>query len=87
MVRGLRSAGFDCRSLANNHVGDYGDRAPRQTMDRLKAADLLYGGRPQPDRSPETVVLTRDGVHIALFATDSIGETPAATSRRPAPTG
>ncbi|HLL62648.1 MAG TPA: CapA family protein [Propionibacteriaceae bacterium] len=83
VVRGLRSAGFDAVSLANNHVGDYGDRALRQTLDRLRAADLPYVGAGRNlAEARKPVVLTRNGVRIGLLATDSIGETPAATSRR-----
>ena len=43
-LRGLESAGFDLVSLANNHVGDYGDRAMRQTFARLRGADLPMSG-------------------------------------------
>ncbi len=83
VVRGLRSAGFDAVSLANNHVGDYGDRALRQTLSRLEAADLPYVGAGRNlAEARRPVVLTRDGVRIGLIATDSIGETPAATGRR-----
>jgi len=32
---GRRAAGFDALSLANNHAGDYGERALVQTVDRL----------------------------------------------------
>ena len=35
ITSGLRAAGFDLLSLANNHVGDYGDRALRQTLARF----------------------------------------------------
>jgi poly-gamma-glutamate synthesis protein (capsule biosynthesis protein) len=84
VIRGLRSAGFDAVSLANNHVGDYGDRALGQTLDRLRAADLPYVGAGRNlAEARKPVVLTRDGVRIGLLATDSIGETPAATSRQP----
>ena len=83
VLRGLESAGFDVLSLANNHVGDYGDRALRQTLDRLKAADLAYVGAGRDlAEARKPVVLTRDGVRIGLIATDSIGESPAATGRR-----
>ncbi len=37
---GLRAAGFDALSLANNHAGDYGDRALVQTVDLLRRARL-----------------------------------------------
>ena len=32
VVAGLRAAGFDALSLANNHTGDYGARALAQTV-------------------------------------------------------
>ena len=83
VLRGLASAGFDAVSLANNHVGDYGDRALRQTLTRLRAADLPYVGAGRNlAEARRPVVLTRDGVRIGLLATDSIGESPSATSRR-----
>ena len=70
-------------SLANNHVGDYGDRAMRQTFDRLRAADLPYVGAGRNlAEARRPVVITRDGVRIGFLGTDSIGETPAAASRR-----
>lgn len=83
VLRGLDSAGFDLVSLANNHVGDYGDRALRQTLDRLRADDLPYVGAGRTlSEARRPAVLTRDGVRIGFLATDSIGETPAATGRR-----
>ena len=36
VTSGLRAAGFDLLSLANNHAGDYGDRALRQTLGPLR---------------------------------------------------
>ena len=83
VLRGLESAGFDVVSLANNHVGDYGDRALRQTLDRLKGADLRYVGAGRNlAEARKPVVVTNDGVRVALLATDSIGESPSATSGR-----
>jgi poly-gamma-glutamate capsule biosynthesis protein CapA/YwtB (metallophosphatase superfamily) len=83
VLRGLRSAGFDLVSLANNHVGDYGDRAMGETFGRLRAADLPYVGAGRNlSEARRPVVVTRDGVRIGFLGTDSIGETPAATGRR-----
>jgi poly-gamma-glutamate capsule biosynthesis protein CapA/YwtB (metallophosphatase superfamily) len=83
VLAGPASAGFDLVSLANNHVGDYGDRALRQTLDRLRSADLPYVGAGRTlAEARRPVVLARDGVRVGFLATDSIGETPAATSRR-----
>ena len=63
VLRGLASAGFDVVSLANNHVGDYGDRALRQTLNRLKGAKLPYVGAGRNlTEARRPVVLTRDGV-------------------------
>jgi poly-gamma-glutamate capsule biosynthesis protein CapA/YwtB (metallophosphatase superfamily) len=71
-------------SLSNNHVGDYGDRAMYETFDRLRAADLPYVGAGRNlSEARRPVVVTRDGVRVGFVGTDSIGETPAATSRRP----
>ena len=50
---GLRAAGFDLVSLANNHVGDYGDRALRQTLARFDSAEIeTVGAGPRSDRGP-----------------------------------
>ena len=88
IVAGLRRAGFDLVSLANNHLGDYGPRALRQTLDRFAAGDLpAVGAGRDLTAARRGVVLERDGVRIGFLATDSIGETPAATGTRPAPTG
>ena len=43
-VQALRLAGFDLVSLANNHVGDYGQRALRQTLDRFAQGDVATVG-------------------------------------------
>jgi poly-gamma-glutamate capsule biosynthesis protein CapA/YwtB (metallophosphatase superfamily) len=83
VIPGLRAAGFDLLSLANNHVGDYGDRALRQTLDRFTATkiDTVGAGRDlAAARRP--VVIQRDGVRVGFIAVDSIGESPAATRNR-----
>ena len=83
VIPGLRAAGFDLLSLANNHVGDYGDRALRQTLDRFAATkiDTVGAGRDlAAARRP--VVIERDGVRVGFIAVDSIGESPAATRNR-----
>ncbi len=83
VIPGLRAAGFDLLSLANNHVGDYGGRALRQTLDRFDSAkiDTVGAGRSlAAARRP--AVIERDGIRVGFIAVDSIGETPAATSSR-----
>ena len=83
VLEGLELAGFDLVSLANNHVGDYGQRALRQTLDELRDADLPYVGAGRDlAEARRPVVITRDGVRVGFLGTDSIGETPSATADR-----
>jgi poly-gamma-glutamate capsule biosynthesis protein CapA/YwtB (metallophosphatase superfamily) len=83
VASGLRAAGFDLLSLANNHVGDYGDRALRQTLARFQAAKIKTAGAGRDlAAARRPVIIARDGVRIGFLAVDSIGETPAATRNR-----
>ena len=83
VVKGLKLAGFDAVVLANNHLGDYGPRALRQTLARLRAADLPYVGAGRDlKEARRPVIVTRDGVRVGFIATESIGETPGATADR-----
>ena len=79
----LRAAGFDLLTLANNHVGDYGDRALRQTLDRFDSARIeTVGAGRNLDAARRPVIIERDGVRVGFLAVDSIGETPSATGTR-----
>lgn len=83
VLKGLRSAGFDVLSLGNNHLGDFGARAIDVTIDRLTGAGFaITGGGKNLDRARAPAVVERDGIRIGFIATDSIGETPAATRSR-----
>lgn len=81
---GLRKAGFDVLSMANNHVGDFGETALRQTLRRVHASGIASVGA-GPDRAAarSPVVIEANGTRIGFYATDSIGETPAATAETP----
>jgi poly-gamma-glutamate synthesis protein (capsule biosynthesis protein) len=79
----LRAAGFDLLSLANNHVGDYGDRALRQTLARFESSGIkTVGAGRDLAAARRPVIIKRNGVGIGFMAVDSIGETPAATRSR-----
>jgi poly-gamma-glutamate capsule biosynthesis protein CapA/YwtB (metallophosphatase superfamily) len=79
----LREAGFDLLSLANNHVGDYGDGALRQTLDRFDSGGIeIVGAGRNVAAARRPVIIERDGVRVGFIAIDSIGETPAATRTR-----
>ena len=83
VASGLRAAGFDLLSLANNHVGDYGDRALRQTLDRFDSSRIqTVGAGRNLAAARRPVIIKRNGVRIGFLAVDSIGESPAATGSR-----
>ena len=60
-ARGLRAAGFDLMSLANNHAFDYGPEGMGQTVRALRRHGIAATGRPG-----EVRVLRRRGVRIAF---------------------
>jgi poly-gamma-glutamate synthesis protein (capsule biosynthesis protein) len=83
VIEGLELAGFDVVVLANNHLGDYGQRAMRETFAELRGADLPYVGAGRDlDEARRPVIVDRDGVRVGVIGTESIGETPAATAQR-----
>jgi poly-gamma-glutamate capsule biosynthesis protein CapA/YwtB (metallophosphatase superfamily) len=83
VTRALDLAGFDLVSVANNHVGDYGQLALRQTLDRFASARIpTVGAGRNLTEARRPVIVERDGVRIGFLGTDSIGETPAATADR-----
>lgn len=84
VLAGVRLAGFDLLSLANNHVGDYGDRSLVQTVRRLRSAGFATVGAGADDAAArEPVVLEANGVRIGVLAFNAIGETPRAGPGRP----
>lgn len=41
----FKKAGFDALSLANNHIGDFGDKGRLSTMQMLDSVGINYGGQ------------------------------------------
>ncbi len=77
--RDLRRAGFDALGLANNHLGDYGDRALTDTVRLLRAGGLsTFGAGRDLTRASEPAVLVRHGVRFGFLGFNAIGETPEA---------
>ena len=84
VLKGLRLGGFDLLSVANNHLGDYGEKAIVETVEKLENADFqTVGAGADLAQAAEPVVITVDGVRVGFVATDSIGETPAAGRSSP----
>lgn len=84
VLDGLKLAGFDLLSLANNHVGDFGDRSLVQTVNRLRAEGFAtVGAGANAAAAREPVVLEAGGLRIGVLAFNSIGETRRAGPDRP----
>ena len=82
---GIRRAGVDVVSLANNHIRNAGSTGVSQTIRNVKAAGLVpvgAGRNAQAARRP--VWFTVDGVRVAILAFDAVDLYAAgATGTRP----
>lgn len=83
-LTGLKYAGFDLLSLANNHVKDYGSGALADTFGYLKRNGLSYAGAGRDKKAAfKPVIIERKGAKIAYLAFSEIGPSSfAATSSR-----
>jgi poly-gamma-glutamate synthesis protein (capsule biosynthesis protein) len=83
-LEGLKLAGFDLLSLANNHLGDFGKAAIVETVRKLDGAGFrTVGGGVDSAQAAKPAVITVGDVQVGFVATDSIGETPAAGRNTP----
>lgn len=64
-IRHLRP--FNLVSLANNHIGDGGPEAIRETVTALEAAGIAWVGLRSPDGGHSTAVLARRGLRVAFL--------------------
>ncbi len=84
VVEGLRDAGFDVLGLANNHLGDFGDRALVQTVRRLRGGGIAtFGAGAGMREAWRPAVVERSGVRFGFVGFNAIGETPAVAPGRP----
>lgn len=69
-LEGLRGAGFDVLSLANNHIGDWGLAALKDTVSRLEAAGIApVGVAAVPGVAPAAPAMVNVGnTRIAFLA-------------------
>jgi poly-gamma-glutamate synthesis protein (capsule biosynthesis protein) len=79
-LAGMRDAGFDVLVLANNHLGDYGDRALRESLATARNGFAVTGAGENLAAALEPAVVERKGVRFGVLAFNAIGETPAATA-------
>lgn len=78
-LSGLREAGFDVLTLANNHLGDFGAEALRRTVSSARAAGFTTVGAGENLTAAREPAIVRVGaVRFGILAFNAIGETPAA---------
>lgn len=84
-LAGLRAAGFDLLSLANNHIRDYGPEALLDTVARLDRAGIAHAGAGEDRASAwRPAIVDRGGVKVAYLAYSSVVPTAfAAGTDRP----
>ena len=69
VVPALKGAGFDILSVANNHVGDWGRLAYRDTLARLTENEILYTGGGYNKTEAETpAIIEKYGMKIGFLA-------------------
>lgn len=62
---------FDAVSVANNHSGDYGPEAFRETLAQLSSAHLPYfGGGNDAAEAHTSLLLDKNGIKVALLGYD-----------------
>ncbi len=81
---GLKWAGFDFLSLANNHARDYGATALRDTIRTLDSAGIAHAGAGKNRKAAwKPAIIERNGATIAFLGFSQIGPGNfAATSSR-----
>jgi poly-gamma-glutamate synthesis protein (capsule biosynthesis protein) len=73
IIDGLVNAGIDYVSLANNHIGDAGDRGILQTIDNLDERGLAHSGAGKDAAAArKPAMLEANGIKVAVLGYDTI---------------
>ncbi|MFD1859172.1 CapA family protein [Aeromicrobium camelliae] len=84
VLAGMRAAGIDVVGLANNHLGDFGAEPMLTTFRLLREAGFaVVGAGEDRARAREPAIVDTGSLRVGFYATDSIGETPAAGPASP----
>ncbi len=72
-IKGVKNAGFDWVSLANNHIGDAGRTGILQTMSALDTYGIAHGGAGADSGDAHTATLLRvGGLTVGILGYDTI---------------
>src|SRR5215218_5733328 len=72
-IAGLRNAGIDWVSLANNHIGDAGRRGMLQTIRNVREHGIASSGLGKNDKAAhKAAILDAGGVKVGLLGYDEI---------------
>lgn len=83
-IEGLRFAGLDYLSLANNHTGDFGPGTLVETVGHLRRAGIATSGAGANDaQAREPAIVARRGVRFAFLSFNAIIGTPPAGPSKP----
>lgn len=84
VLTGLRRAGFDALSLANNHTGDYGEAALVRTVKAFQGSGIrTFGAGRDLTQATRPAIVERAGVTVGFLGFNAIGETPQAGPGQP----
>lgn len=73
-AKSLKEAGFDILSVANNHIGDWGKAAMKDTFQNLKDADVAYsGGGNNKEEAYEIKMIVSGDTKIAYLSFSEFG--------------
>jgi poly-gamma-glutamate synthesis protein (capsule biosynthesis protein) len=82
-IDGLVEAGIDYVGLANNHIGDAGQRGILQTIDNVTDRGLAYSGAGEDEEAARTPAMMEiNGTSVAILAYDKIARYYFATEDR-----
>ncbi len=70
----IKNAGFDVLSFANNHVGDWGNEAFNDSLDRMNTAGITYVGAGKTRKEAiQPVIQTIKGMKIGFIGFTDVG--------------
>lgn len=84
LIEGLANAGVDWVSLANNHIGDFGDQGVLDTIQNLDRWGIAHGGA-EADLAAARLptLLSAGGITVAILGYDTIKAAYGATASSP----